>query len=203
MVSAVVVKFPFCRRPWALPILEALYRPEELNKTEGRRHKTPARYGATERTVKIASACGHWSRAGQGLVPGEWLFVRDVTGTRDEQYFHCTSPGLLRPEQIVKALERQDDFRRGPSHLGIEGPRHWCLRSVLRLAPCLFGLFSFVTLIYHGHVERYPVRVMQRLGYEKSEPTFADPLAAVRGLFLAEAAVRQPPFRRVWEKSPR
>jgi hypothetical protein len=41
VVLAVVVRFPFCSRPWALPVLAALYRPEELNKKEGRRHKTP------------------------------------------------------------------------------------------------------------------------------------------------------------------
>ena len=42
VVLAVAVKLPFCRRPWALPVPEALYRPEELNRAEGRRHKTPA-----------------------------------------------------------------------------------------------------------------------------------------------------------------
>jgi hypothetical protein len=41
VVLAINVKFPFARRPWALPVLCALYRPEELNRQEGRRHKTP------------------------------------------------------------------------------------------------------------------------------------------------------------------
>ena len=39
---AVNVTLPFCSRPWALPVLAALYRTEELNEKEGRRHKTPA-----------------------------------------------------------------------------------------------------------------------------------------------------------------
>ena len=34
------VKLPFTWRRWALPVLVALYRPEELNRAEGRRHKT-------------------------------------------------------------------------------------------------------------------------------------------------------------------
>jgi len=38
---AINVKFSFASRPWALPVLCALYRPEELNGSEGRRHKTP------------------------------------------------------------------------------------------------------------------------------------------------------------------
>jgi hypothetical protein len=41
VVLAINVKFSFATRPWALPVLCALYRSEELNKSEGRRHKTP------------------------------------------------------------------------------------------------------------------------------------------------------------------
>ena len=42
VVLAVMVKFPFARRRWALPVLVALYRPEELDRKEKRQHKTPA-----------------------------------------------------------------------------------------------------------------------------------------------------------------
>ena len=40
VVLAISVKFPFTSRRWALPVLCALYRPEELNFAEGRQHKT-------------------------------------------------------------------------------------------------------------------------------------------------------------------
>lgn len=40
VVLAISVKFPFTSRRWALPILAALYRPQELNDAERRRHKT-------------------------------------------------------------------------------------------------------------------------------------------------------------------
>src|SRR5687768_5500910 len=40
VVLAVNVKFAFASRPCALPVLAALYRPKELNREEGRRHKT-------------------------------------------------------------------------------------------------------------------------------------------------------------------
>lgn len=43
VVLAVMVKFPFVRRRWALPVLVALYRPEELDRKERRQHKTPPR----------------------------------------------------------------------------------------------------------------------------------------------------------------
>jgi hypothetical protein len=42
VVLAVLVHFPFATRPWALPVLVALYRLPQDNKKRGRRHKTPA-----------------------------------------------------------------------------------------------------------------------------------------------------------------
>jgi hypothetical protein len=55
VVLAIVVKFPFLKRRWALPALTALYRPEELNRKEGRRHKTPAHLAR-----QLAAALMHW-----------------------------------------------------------------------------------------------------------------------------------------------
>jgi hypothetical protein len=37
----ILVKFGWASRPWALPVLVALYRSEEWNRKHGRRHKTP------------------------------------------------------------------------------------------------------------------------------------------------------------------
>ena len=42
VVLAVLVPFPFAPRPWALPVLVALYRSPEDNRKRGRPHKTPA-----------------------------------------------------------------------------------------------------------------------------------------------------------------
>lgn len=42
VVLTILVPFAFATRPWALPVLVALYRPEEVNQQEGRRHKTPS-----------------------------------------------------------------------------------------------------------------------------------------------------------------
>jgi DDE superfamily endonuclease len=41
VVLSINVKFAFASRAWALPVLCALYRPAELNSSQGRRHKTP------------------------------------------------------------------------------------------------------------------------------------------------------------------
>jgi hypothetical protein len=52
---AINVQFSFASRPWALPALCALYRPAELNRAEGRRHKTPIRLA-----MQLVAALMHW-----------------------------------------------------------------------------------------------------------------------------------------------
>jgi DDE superfamily endonuclease len=42
VVVSVLVKLPITTRPWALPVLAALYRPPEWDRVHGTRHKTPA-----------------------------------------------------------------------------------------------------------------------------------------------------------------
>jgi hypothetical protein len=42
VVLAVLVHFPFSRRPWALPVLADLYRSADDNRRRGRPHRTPA-----------------------------------------------------------------------------------------------------------------------------------------------------------------
>jgi DDE superfamily endonuclease len=42
VVGSVLVKLPIATRPWALPVLAALYRPPAWDRVHGTRHKTPA-----------------------------------------------------------------------------------------------------------------------------------------------------------------
>ena len=44
VVLALLVRFPFATRPWALPLLVALYQSEESDHREGHRHRTPAQH---------------------------------------------------------------------------------------------------------------------------------------------------------------
>jgi len=55
VVLALNVQFPFAARPWALPVLAALYRPEEQNRAAGRRHKTPIRLA-----MQLIAVLIHW-----------------------------------------------------------------------------------------------------------------------------------------------
>lgn len=294
---AVVVDLPFCTRPWALPVLAALYRPKKVNEAEGRRHKTPIEiaqglmavllhwfpdkqfvflgdggyashdlarfcwrhrkraalvskfapdaglydpppqrrngrgrprvkgrkrlapgkvvakeglrpavakwYGVTDRDVEVCDGQGNWYKAGQGLVPVHWVFVRDVTGTRRDEYYYTTHTAFT-AEQIVSLYTTrwtiEITFQELRAHLGFETPRQRVKKSVLRMAPCLMGLFSVVTLIYHEHLKRHAVQLCNRPCYTKSEPTFTDAMATVRRLFWEETIFAQPYFRKACEK---
>lgn len=301
VVLAIVMKFPFASRPWSLPVLCALYRPEALNQAEGRRHKTPGQlarglmaallhwfperkfvflgdggfashelasfchrhrkrsalisrfhadaalydppppyqgkgrprvkgrkrktpeqgvgtsplkktvvdwYGCTQRAVKLVSGSGHWYRAGQGLVPVKWVFVRDDTGTRRDEYFFCTQPALFSAGRIVSLYTQrwtiEVTFQEIRAHLGFETPRQRIENSVLRMTPCLLGLFSVVSLIYHARGKQIPhePEFPCRPGYEKREPTFADALSEVRRLFWTQTYFQQPRFAKAFQKIP-
>jgi len=301
IVLAVAVKFPFCSRPWALPVLAALYRPEALNKKEGRRHKTPiqlarglmsillnwfpdkkfvllgdggyashdlarfcyrhrhrlalvskfgpdgalyapppppkknkkggrprvkgkklktpeavvatsrlrkttvAWYGASERQVRVCHGHGQWYHAGAGLVPVHWVFVRDAQGTRRDEYFYTTHDAFT-PEQVVTLYtvrwNLEVTFQELRAHLGFEKTRQRVPNSVLRMAPCLLGLFSVICLIYHEHLKRHKVTRCDRPCHAKSEPTFTDAIATVRRLFWKETVLAQPYFRKACKNLP-
>jgi hypothetical protein len=63
---AINVKFSFASRPWALPVLCALYRPAELNRQEGRRHKTP-----TDLAMQVMATLIHWFPERKFIVLGD------------------------------------------------------------------------------------------------------------------------------------
>ena len=66
VVLAIAVRFPFARRPWALPVLMALYKPQDLNKAEKHRHKT-----ATFLARQLVATLIHWFPDRQFIVLGD------------------------------------------------------------------------------------------------------------------------------------
>jgi hypothetical protein len=275
VVLAVLVRFPFTRRPWALPVLADLYRSEQDDRARGRPHRTPAQlmtrllrlmlrwfpgrsfvfvgdagygthevarfahrhrgrltlvsklhpdanlfeppppytgkgrprvkgarrpkpreavaqarrlwrrtvpwYGGGRRPVRLTSGTGHWYKSGAGLVPIRWAFVRDDGGTHRDEYFFSTDPALP-PEAIVGHYTGrwniETTFQELRAHLGLETTRGWCRNTVLRAAPCLFGLYSVVALLYAALPESK--RAPRVLWPGKDAVTFSDALTAVR-----------------------
>jgi len=275
VVLAVLVRFPWASRPWALPVLVALYHSEEGDRGERHRHRTPAQhmvrllrlmlrwfpdrrfvfvgdsaygthevarfchrhrdrlclvsklhpaanlfeppptyngkgrppvkgkrrpkpreavtaaqrykrlrvgwYGGGTRRVETLTGTGHWYKAGEGLVPILWVFVRDRAGTHRDEYFYTTDVTLGAREVIASYTGRwniETTFQEVRSCLHLETARGWCRTTVLRGTPCLFGLYSVVVSLYNELPKARGIMAISWPG--KTAVTFSDALAVVR-----------------------
>ena len=300
VVLAILVRFPFATRPWALPVLIALYRSPEWDRKHGRRHKTPARllrqltavllrwfphrhftltgdggygshemarfahrhrrrltlvsrfcpdanlyepppvvvgkrngrprqkgaklpspegtvaqatrtprnvpwYGGGRRDVEVVSGKGQWYKSGEGLVPVFWTFVHDCTGTHRDDYFFSTDPEmtpLAVIERITGRWSIETTFQEMRPYLGLETTRGRTEATVLRLVPCLFGLFSVVTLLY----DLLPKHSRSRARVDwpgKVETTFSDAITAVRRWLWVDWVFAHHGFSDAFSKLPR
>jgi hypothetical protein len=279
LVVAALVRLPFTRRLWALPVLVALYRCEKENERRGRRHKTPpqllrqllrvllrwfprrsfvcaadgnyathdlarlaahypqrltylshfyadanlyepappvvgkkpsgrprkkgrklptpaavvqqaqhrqrlnvAWYGGGRRDVEVVSGTAHWYEAGTPLVGVLWVWVHDCTGTHRDEYFFTTDVGWSAAQVIETYTGRwnlETTFQEMRSYLGLGTTCGWAEQTVLRVAPCLFGLYTVVVALYVRLPARRRVRgLLAWVG--KEDVTFSDALTAVR-----------------------
>src|SRR5262249_21409553 len=124
---------------------------------------------------------GHWFKSGHGLVPIRWAFVRDLDGTHRDEYFFSTDAALDVAAIIAHYTSRwniETTFQELRSHLGLETTRGWCRDTVLRAAPCLFGLYSVVAVLYHALPRSRRGGAVVWPG--KSTVTFSDALSSVR-----------------------
>ena len=297
VVLAVLVRFPFATRAWALPVLVALYRSEEDDRARKRPHRTPAQlmcqllrvmrmwfpgrrlifvgdsgygthevarfchrhrlgltlvsklhpdanlfeppppysgkgrprvkgralpkprqaaaearrlrrrtvawYGGGTRRVGTLSGDGHWYKSGAGLVPIRWVFVRDRDGTHRDEYFFSTDP-TLDPATIIETYTArwnlETTFQEMRAWLGLETTRGWCRRTVLRVAPCLFGLYTATALLYRALPEEKRSGRVEWPG--KTGVTFSDALMAVRRWLWREWVFPQVGLAPVVQKLP-
>jgi len=283
VVLAVLVRFPFALRPWALPVLVALYRSEDDDRRERRRHRTPAQhairllrlmfhwfpsrrfvfvgdsaygthemarfcqrhrerlalvsklhpeanlfapapayrgqgrprvkgarlpkpqaavaaakrrrhrtvawYGGGTRRVETVSGNGCWYKAGAGVVPIRWVFVHDRDGTHRQEFFYTTATDpAFAVRQIVETYTGrwniETTFQETRSGLHLETTRGWSRSTVLRAAPCLFGLYSVVAMLYAALPREHRLGRIAWPG--KASVTFSDALSAVRRWLWAE-----------------
>lgn len=146
------------------------------------RHLRVSWYGGGQRRVQVVSGQGHWYRSGAGLVPIRWVFVHDCTGTHRDEYFYSTDLSLSPAELIACYTGRwniETTFQEMRAHLGLETTRGWCRQTILRAAPCLFGLYTVTALLF----EALPQAKREQgtfLWPGKTTTTFSDALIAVR-----------------------
>ena len=93
-------------------------------------------------------------------------------------------------------------FQELRAYLGLETTRGWKERTVLRAAPCLFGLYSVVALLYSELPAGtdHPGAVTYR---GKTEAAFSDAITAVRRQLWLEGVFQSHGQIEVFENLPR
>lgn len=167
-------------------------KPREAAATARRTRLTVTWYGGGTRRVEAATGTGQWYKAGAGLVPVRWVFVKDATGTHQDEYLFTTDPARPADAVVGEYCGRwsiETTFQETRSALGLETTRGRCRSTVLRAAPCLFGLYTVVALLFHALPEAKRGGAVSWPG--KTTVTFSDALCAVRRWLWDEAVLPQ------------
>jgi hypothetical protein len=139
-------------------------------------------YGGGRRDIEVVTGTGNWHRNGAGPVPLRWVHVRDRTGTHRDDYLFSTDPEMAATGVVETYTGRwniETTLQEMRAYMGLETTRGWKEATVLRLAPCLFGLFSVVAVLYALSPARE--RAACRVGWPgKADTTFSDAITAVR-----------------------
>jgi hypothetical protein len=148
-------------------------------------------YGGVVRQVKLVSEEALWFSMHQRLVtPVRWVCVlADPERGLENAYFYSSDVGM-EPKRIIELYacrwNIEVTFEETRALLGLETTRHWCERSVLRVTPLLFGLFTAVALLWSNLPQSKRRCQSGTPCYAKTAPTFADALFAVRGVLWRE-----------------
>jgi hypothetical protein len=162
-------------------------------------------YGGGRREVAVVSGTGHWHKRGAGSVPVLWVFVEDRTGTHRDSYLFTTELSLTAQHVIETYTGRwsiETTFQEMRAYLGLETTRGWKPRTVLRAAPCLFGLYSVVALLYAA-LPAGTDRSGAVTYRGKTEVAFSDAITAVRRQLWLEGVFESHGQAEVFENLPR
>ena len=139
-------------------------------------------YGGGRRAVEVVTGTGPWYRAGAGLVPLRWVWVHDRTGTHRDEYFFTTAVASTAAQVIEIYTGRwniETTFEEMRYCFGLETTHGWTEPTVLRVAPCLFGLYTVVAALYVQMPARRRARAVVAW-WGTQDVTFSDALTAVR-----------------------
>jgi hypothetical protein len=112
-----------------------------------------------------------------------WVVVRDPAGEFEDTPLLCTDLSATATQIIEWFVPRWNievTFEELRAHLGVETQRQWSDRAIGRTTPCLFGLFSLITLMAIQLIGEDPLPVAQSAWYHKEQAIFSDVIAFVR-----------------------
>src|SRR5262245_5763525 len=117
-----------------------------------------------------------------GLAHLRWVYVHDCTGTHRDEYF-LTTDIMRKPQQIVAYYTQRESiqtlFQECREDLQLESTTGDVQQPVLRLTPCLFGLYTTVVRLYLQLP--CPSSALSAVVWRgKSTMTFSDMMTCVR-----------------------
>ncbi|MCM2375073.1 IS701 family transposase [Aporhodopirellula aestuarii] len=152
-------------------------------------------YGGGVRNVEVISGTGGWYKSGKGLVMIRWVYVHDLDATHRDEYFFSTDTSMSAKAIIEMYCGRwniETTFQELRSHLGLETTRGWSRRTVLRMAPALFVMYTVVVTFYDTMPESSShFRCRTWLG--KEIITFSDMIISVRHHLWCQWVFEQTP----------
>ncbi len=83
-------------------------------------------------------------------------------------------------EWFIKRWQLEVTFEESRRHLGIETNRQWSDKAIKRTTPCLFGLFSLITMVAQELASDGKLKIRRAIWYEKEVATFSDAIGCVR-----------------------
>jgi DDE superfamily endonuclease len=159
-------------------------------------------YGGGRRRVETVTGTGFWYKSGRPLVELRWVFVHDLSGTHRDSYFFTTDSTMSVGSLIETYTGRwniETTFEEVRSYLHLETTRGWSRNTVLRVGPCLFGLYTVVAWLYaEWPGRRSRVRLVAWPG--KRDVTFSDAITAVRRWLWVDWVLTIPGHRDGFQK---
>jgi hypothetical protein len=139
------------------------------------------------------------------VVAVRWVYVHDVTGTHRDEYLFSTDLRMS-PQQIVECYTQrwsiETTFQECREYLKLESTKCYSQQTVLRFAPCLFGLYTIIILLYLQLPDslHFPA-VLSWHG--KSTVTFSDMMMCVRRALWQQWFFQTPMTTKPFSKLPR
>lgn len=144
-------------------------------------------YGGERKKIEYLTGTGLWYAPGFKPVSIRWVVVRTETGRVEA--LSATDLSLSAKDIIELFVLRWNIevlFEEVRRHVGVETQRQWSDLAIERTTPCLFALFTIVTLYGRILWESGKINPRATAWYDKAEVTFSDVFAAVRLEILSE-----------------
>jgi len=186
-----------------LPTLQAII---DNPKTKWKMVTIKQWYGEAKRKIEIVSGKCVWYHVGKQAVPMRWVIIRDPLGKFETQALLCSRTEAA-PKKIVewfiKRWQVEVTFEESRRHLGIETNRQWSDKAINRTTPCLYGLFSVITMVAQELWKGGKLPIRRAAWYDKELATFSDAIGCVRQYLWEKRSFQTSPNEVEMIKIPR